>query len=119
MIDAKQVADILQFYTDRSLVAADEAASLRWLLQGISPFRSHLDVAESLHAHVKVADPARLPEADIAALGAECTSRRPGYVKFVHEGGINLIFSSIPVAEDDRLPDAETLARPFLDHAGI
>lgn len=119
MIDAKQVAETLHFYTDRGLLHADEAAGLRWLLQGVAPFARHIGAAESIHAHVKVDAIAALPEDAILALGATRTALRDGYVKYVHAGGINLIFSSIPVAEDDRLPEASTPARPFLDHAGI
>jgi hypothetical protein len=39
-------------------------------------------------------------------------------VKYPFPGGINLIFSSIPVAEEDQL-DEPRAPKPFVDHFGI
>jgi hypothetical protein len=68
---------------------------------------------------VKVLDVGGLPHAAIERLGTRAENAREGYVKFPFEGGINMIFSSIPVAEEDSLSSAQTMAKPFLDHAGI
>ncbi len=46
-------------------------------------------------------------------------NEREGYVKYTFAGGVNMIYSHIDVAEDDRLPADEKLARPHLDHVGI
>ncbi len=45
---------------------------------------------------------------------ASCTD---GYVKYPFPAGINMIFSSIDIAEDDMLD--EPVATPMLDHKGI
>ena len=59
-----------------------------------------------------------LPVSRILALGTSPENERPGYVKYPFPGGINLIFSSIPVAEEDQL-DEPRAQKPFVDHFGI
>jgi hypothetical protein len=71
--------------------------------------------ADSVHVHVKVADVDALPR---AALGGRCENARPGYLKLAYPGGLNLIFSSIPIAEEDLVPDPRP-PRPFVDHFGV
>jgi len=93
----------------------DEALSL---LEPSFPFFGAMRLAESLHVHVKVDDTADLPLAKILALGTHAENERPGYIKFPFAGGINMIFSSIPVAEEDQL-DEPRGGKPFVDHYGI
>jgi hypothetical protein len=59
-----------------------------------------------------------LPFSSILALGTQPENARPGYVKYPFPGGINLIFSSIPIAEEDQVPDPRP-PKPFVDHFGI
>ena len=79
-----------------------------------------LERAETLHVHVKVDDTHRVPRALLEAAGAELDHERDGFVKFRLPGGINAIFSHIPVSADDlREQGSERKRRPSLDHIGI
>jgi diadenosine tetraphosphatase ApaH/serine/threonine PP2A family protein phosphatase len=93
----------------------DEALSL---LDPGFPFFSALRMADSVHLHVKVENVDDLPMSRILALGTQAENARPGYVKFRFPGGINMIFSSIPIAEEDQLTDPRP-PKPFVDHFGI
>jgi len=98
-----------------ALISDAEVAELRALLDPAFPWFAAARLADSVHVHVKVADTAALP---LDALGGTVENARPGYVKLRYPGGLNLIFSSIPIAEED-LVDEPRPPRPFVDHLGI
>lgn len=118
-IQTTGIRHTLDFFADLDAFDRDDIARVQWLLDGGFPFRAQRELADTLHLHVKVADTAALPDDAIRNAGAREENRAPGYVKFAFPSGLNMIFSSIPVAEDDRLPDAQPVTRAFLDHAGI
>jgi len=118
-ISSTGVRHTLQFFADIHWLAEHDVSRVAWLFDARFPFRRQLDLADSLHVHIKVADTARLPEAAILNAGGCCENRQPGYVKYAFAPGVNFIFSSVPVAEDDRLPGAAAVTEPFLDHAGV
>jgi alkylhydroperoxidase/carboxymuconolactone decarboxylase family protein len=118
-IHGDKVRHTLEFFRELDLIAAADVGSVLWLFKPEFPFRAQLDSADSIHVHVKVADTAQLPRAAIINAGGAPESEQAGYVKYAFPAGINVIFSSIPVAEDDRLTGAGKIAHPFLDHAGI
>ncbi|MEO7327604.1 MAG: hypothetical protein ABI193_03430 [Minicystis sp.] len=110
----------LAAFKELGLVSVGEAAEAEALLDPAFPYFAAVRVADSLHLHVKVDDTARLPVAAILALGTHAENAREGYVKFPFPGGINLIFSSIEVAEEDLLPPSyPPRPRPFVDHFGV
>jgi diadenosine tetraphosphatase ApaH/serine/threonine PP2A family protein phosphatase len=108
----------LEQFRSLGLVTKAEIDETLALLSPDFPFFAALRMADSVHLHVKVDNTAGLPLSDILALGAEAENERPGYVKFSFPGGINLIFSSIPIAEEDQLAEPRQ-AKPFVDHFGI
>lgn len=108
----------LRHFRELGLVADPEIEETMSLLDPAFPFFAALRVADSLHLHVKVDDVDELPTAKILALGTQPENARPGYIKFPFPGGINLIFSSIPIAEEDQLEDTRP-SKPFVDHFGI
>lgn len=116
---ADRVRHTLEFFRDLDLLTAQDTAGVQWLFDPHCPYRSQLEHADSLHVHVKVPDTALLPRAAIVNAGAVAENEQAGYVKFAFACKLNVIFSSIPVAEDDRLAGATPLTRPWLDHAGI
>jgi len=76
--------------------------------------------ADSMHVHVKVDAVGDLPHDQLEALGGRIENAKDGYVKYAFASGMNLIFSSIPVSQDDlREAPATRRPRPFLDHLGI
>jgi hypothetical protein len=73
-----------------------------------------------MHAHVKVDAVGDLPYSQLEALGGRVENAKDGYIKYAFASGMNLIFSSIPVSQDDlRDRSATRRPRPFLDHVGI
>jgi hypothetical protein len=118
-IRKEKVAHTLTFFRDLDLLSAAEMRGVLWLFERACPFREHVGLADSIHIHVKVDDTADLPHAAICNAGGHPESEQKGYVKYAFPAGINAIFSSIPVAEDDRLVGASAPSKPFLDHAGV
>jgi len=100
------------------LVSDAEIEEALSLLDPAFPFFAQLRVADSVHLHVKVDNVDDLPFSEIVALGTQAENARPGYIKYPFPGGINLIFSSIPIAEEDQLSEPRP-SKPFVDHFGI
>jgi hypothetical protein len=46
----------------------------------------------------------------LVGLGYRPQHEAPGYIKYAGDAGAHLIYSSIPIAEDDNIPGAVTLA---------
>jgi diadenosine tetraphosphatase ApaH/serine/threonine PP2A family protein phosphatase len=109
---------VLDAFHRLGLLAGPEIDEALALLDPAFPFFGATRRADSVHLHVKVDDVDALPHARIVALGTAPENARPGYVKYPFRGGINLIFSSIPIAEEDLLEHPRP-AKPFLDHFGI
>jgi hypothetical protein len=118
-IRKEKVAHTLIFFRDLDLISAAEMRNVLWLFDQECPFRAQVSLADSIHIHVKVDDTADLPHAAIRNAGGDPASEQPGYIKYAFPAGINAIFSSIPVAEEDRLVDVSAPIKPFLDHAGV
>jgi hypothetical protein len=117
-VDATAWRRVLAAALELGLVAAAERDEALTLLDPAFPFFAAIRRADSVHLHVKVDDVDRLPHDALVSLGSRAENARPGYVKYPYAGGLNLIFSSIPIAEEDTLPGPRG-ARPFVDHFGI
>jgi len=84
------------------------------------PFADAMALADSIHVNVKVEDTADLPREKIEAMGPTVENEKEGYIKFAFPDGVNMIFSSIDISQDDRVESAEARRkRPFVDHIGI
>jgi diadenosine tetraphosphatase ApaH/serine/threonine PP2A family protein phosphatase len=118
LLDPKKWEGTLNEFRAMGLVSDDEIKETVALLDPGFPFFASMRMADSVHLHVKVDEVADLPLNRILALGTHAENERPGYIKFPFAGGLNLIFSSIPVAEDDQL-DEPRPGKPFIDHFGI
>lgn len=102
------------------LVSECEIAAAEKLVAPEGPYSKLLDASESLHVHLKVDDTADLPREDFKRLGGEVEFEKQGFVKFRFPGGARLIFSSIPVAQDELGENAlAKRSRPFVDHFGV
>jgi diadenosine tetraphosphatase ApaH/serine/threonine PP2A family protein phosphatase len=111
-------APTLEAFRRLGLLSDPEVTEAHLLLDPAFPFFAAVRLADSVHLHVKVDRVDALPHAEILALGTHAENARPGYVKYPFGGGLNLIFSSIPIAEEDQLPDPRP-GKPFVDHFGI
>lgn len=83
-------------------------------------FAKAVSLADSIHLHIRVDDTDQLPVEKFQAAGAELDHGKPGYVKYCFPGGVNGIFSTIPVAQDNLAETEDSRRpRPYLDHMGI
>lgn len=83
-------------------------------------FHDTLELAETLHLHIKVDDTDKLPINAFFKAGAELDHQKNGFVKYRFPGAINAIFSHIKVSQDELIEtEATRRPRPFLDHIGI
>ncbi|MEV0237989.1 hypothetical protein [Nonomuraea sp. NPDC050786] len=109
----------LDYLVRRQLIGRREPDQLLQLIDEGYEFAEAVSAAESLHIHVKVDDLVDLPHEELRARGRLERWKAPGYVKYQLAGGINVIFSSFPIAQDDLIPGALTLPKPFVDHFGV
>jgi hypothetical protein len=118
-LEHQRFARLLAAYRELALITDPEIRETLGLFAAMHPLNAALGAADSLHLHVRVDDTAQLPRERILELGGKPESEQAGYVKFVHADGLNMIFSSIDVAEEDLVADAPKMPRPYLDHLGI
>ncbi|MBI1355839.1 MAG: hypothetical protein GC160_15980 [Acidobacteria bacterium] len=123
LLDAERWRPTLQEFEALGLLSGPELEETLLLLDPAFPFFGAMRLASSVHVHVKVDDTAALPVDRILGLGGREENARTGYCKYAFEGGLNLIFSSIPVAEEDQLEPDENpqpaRGKPFVDHFGV
>jgi hypothetical protein len=80
------------------------------------PFFPSVRLADSM----KVDAVTELPHEELLRSGGTVENEKDGYIKYAFASGMNLIFSSIPVSQDDlQEKPAGRRPRPFLDHYGI
>lgn len=85
-----------------------------------TPLANAIELAETVHLHIKVDDTHKLPINQFFDAGARLDHQKDGFVKYRFPGAINAIFSHIKVSQDELLEtEANRRPRPFLDHIGI
>ena len=118
-LSVEPITEVLKHFHDFKLISQAEMTEALALFHPGFPFIDQLAMAESIHFHVKVADVDKLPHDDIVLLGARTESQKVGYIKYSFPCGVNMIFSSINVAEEDRVSLQDSKEKPFLDHVGV
>lgn len=110
----------LNFLHQGGFLAAQEAQAFQQLFEPGSPLAPAINLAETLHLHIKVEDTSQLPIDSFYSQGASLDHQKEGFVKFRFPGSINAIFSHIKVSQDELLETpCNRRERPFLDHIGI
>ncbi len=111
---------VLSECVNLKLVSESECAAAEKLINESTPVSGVLERAESLHVHLKVDDTRTLPTDAFVALGGAVEFETKGFVKYGFPDGARLIFSSIPVADDEGgQGECCPRSRPFVDHFGI
>lgn len=118
-LDQAVFARTLEYFQGLGLISAIESAEVLSLFTPDFVFADALRAAESVHVHIKVEDTRALPHEAIRAQGVASESEADGYVKYPFPGGINMIFSSINISEDDLLVGGPLPELPVMDHKGI
>jgi len=109
----------LEMLASMRLITACELKLVRGIL-GEPALGACLEMAETIHLHVKLDDTRRLDGLSIEAAGGTLDHAKPGFVKYRLPGALNAIFSDIPVSTEDLGESAVARRpRPFLDHVGI
>jgi hypothetical protein len=119
MIDRDTVLNRLEWFHQGKWLRDCELERMTRVLDPQFVFARSLEVADSLHAHVKVHNADDLPEQLFFDEGATIHYRKSGFVKFQFPGGVNFIFSSIPISQDDLRDGTASPENTFLDHIGI
>lgn len=118
-LDPAHAAHVLEQAQTLALISPAESEQVLSLFAPDFPFASAITEAASVHVHIKVDDTRDLPHQEIRARGATPHSETDGYIKYAFPGGLNLIFSSINISEDDLLIGEPRPAFPVMDHTGI
>jgi alkylhydroperoxidase/carboxymuconolactone decarboxylase family protein len=119
MVERHEVDVVLGLLRELHLVTPVEAEGIAELFAPGWPLADVLAAADSIHLHGRVDDVAALGRDLFARAGGSIENERDGYIKWNFPGSVNAIFSSIDIAEDDRLGAAHRAARPHLDHIGL
>lgn len=118
-LDPAAIGETLRFFSDLGFLTASEIEEVEAMLATDFPFADAVTSAESVHVHVKVHDTEQLPHDQIVAAGTRPESTTDGFVKYPFATGVNLIFSSIPISEDDMLTGEPELPPAVMDHKGV
>ncbi len=117
-LDQQRFKQVLGAFLEMGVITKPEIDNVMEIFAPTFPWAASLAVADSVHVHLRVDDVTRLPHDRILGLGTRPENQKDGYVKFPFSGGINVIISSIDVAEDDWIPGPGH-KRPYLDHVGV
>jgi hypothetical protein len=118
-LDEKAFSAVTSHAEDLGLVKEHERSQVLELLDPDFRFAEIMSTASSVHVHVKVDDIESLPIDDLRTADLEGERTTPGYLRLAYKGGVNLIFSSYTLAQDDLIDGAVTQAKPFVDHLGV
>lgn len=120
MLTSESALETLKPFLGWGFLTESEESAIRDVLDPGFSFAAAVALAETLHVHVKVDDVDALPRSAISGAGGEVEYEKEGFIKFSFEGGTNVIFSSIPVSQDELVEAAcGRRSRPFVDHLGI
>lgn len=118
-VHSPTVSQTLSLFRELHLISEREAGEVLAMLEPRFPYASAMAAADSIHLHIKVDDVSSLPHDLIRAAGTRPENQKDGYVKYPFAGGINMIFSSIDVAQDDLIASLPKPPKPLLDHVGV
>jgi hypothetical protein len=117
-IALQKANDLLDRFDAYDIIPESTISQLEKLTDESFLFREQLELAESIHLHIKVPATEKLPHADIMKQGGIPQNEKEGYIKYAFPSGVHLIFSSIPVSQEEKA--GFTLFNyPHLDHIGI
>jgi len=111
------VSETIHLLKEAELLTSQEVGATLAMFEPCFEFAEALQNADSIHIHIRVDNTDTVPRDRFLAEGGKLDHEQPGYVKYRFPNGVNAIFSSIPVAQDDLAENRRP--RPHLDHLGI
>lgn len=120
MHKTSDVTQSMDWLHNAGLLSAEELRTASSMFEPGFEFAQAIELAESIHLHIRVDDTDALPAEEFIRQGAAFDHGKTGYIKYCFPGGVNAIFSSIPVAQDNLAETGQNRRpRPHLDHMGI
>jgi hypothetical protein len=120
MHQTSAILGTIAWFRSIRLLSELESRIVESLFEPCFEFAEAVKLAESIHIHIKVEDTETLPFDEFVQHGGARANGKVGYGKYYFPDGLNLIFSTIPIAQDDlRETEYFKRPRPFLDHIGI
>jgi len=118
LLNLKRIDTLLEDFSKFNIIPEATMKQLSSMASETFVFKEQLDLADSIHLHIKVPATERLPHESFLSYGAIPQNAKEGYIKYAFPGGINLIYSSIPVSQEESAGIA-SFTFPHLDHIGI
>jgi len=121
MIGEATCRRVVDEFVGLGLIGECERREVLGLLDAAHPFADAMRKADTIHVHIRVEDVFSLPHEKFRAAGGEVENGKDGYIKYRFADGVNMILSSINVAQDDLAAGCggPRRVRPFVDHLGI
>ena len=119
MIAKTEALSTLTKFRDAGLLGDAELKEVETAFLSCFTFADAIQLADSLHVNIKIDDIGAVPAEIVSEARAE--NAKDGYIKYAFPSGMNVIFSSIDISQDDLIEAKanEKRTRPFLDHLGI
>ncbi|HVM89278.1 MAG TPA: hypothetical protein VMT76_13900 [Puia sp.] len=116
-VNKERFFSLVSKFSAQNLLTSDEVMRINKIIKSDFAFREQMEIADSVHFHIHVADISRLPQQIIEKEKGRIVTRAEGYIKYSFEGGVNFIFSHIKAAESKNENDKD--GKSYLDHIGI
>jgi hypothetical protein len=116
-IDLFKLRNLVTLLYEQQLLSNEEWKYANEVSEAGFPFARQLEIADSVHYHIHVEDVLGLPHELLKRHNGTVANQAEGYIKYAFDGGINLIFSHIPVAQKEKTIHKNHEA--YLDHIGI
>jgi hypothetical protein len=114
------IISTLDWFQAQNMLTPRERKLVESLFSPCFEFAPAMRAADSIHVHIRVDDTDELPQIAFQQQGGTLDNAQPGYVKYRFPDGLNMIFSHIPIAQDNLAETAENRRpRPYVDHLGI
>jgi len=116
-IDVFKLKGLVDLLYQQQLLSNEEWKYANEVSEADFPFARQLEIADSVHYHIHVEDVLSLPHELFKQHNGAIMNEAEGYIKYAFDGGINFIFSNIPVAQKEKTTHKNEEA--YLDHIGI
>src|SRR4051812_29338465 len=101
-IDLTKSTELIGLLNSSQLLSCAETEQAKAVFNEGFAFEKQVAIANSIHYHIHVTNVDELPHALFEGHGGKVVNKADGYLKYAFDGGINFIFSHIPVAQKEK-----------------